>query len=244
MLKAFILAAGLGTRLKPITDNIPKCLLPFGNKPLLQVTLELLDQHGVDEVLVNSHAHYDSVKSFLDTLNLKKPHITCVYEHELLGSAGTLMANRDWIEDQQPFLILYGDNLTNVNLSAMYSFHVTHGLPFTLGTFKTNAPNCCGIAEVGADGVVESFEEKPRHPKSDLAAAGIYVTDRRIFDFFPQEAKLLKPLDLGFHIIPNLVGKMKSYFISDFLMDIGTPESYQAAQMAYAEIFQAPVERI
>ena len=237
MLKAFLLAAGLGSRLKPFTDTIPKCLLPFGSKPLLKIWLELLRKHGFDQVLINTHWHHDAVEQFLENQNERKLHVKSVYEPELLGSGGTLLANRDWIDDAQPFFILYGDNLTNVNLSDMYSFHQGHGLPFTLGTFWTETPQDCGIAEIGDDGVVRSFVEKPQNPKSNLAAAGVYVADRRIFNFFPQERKLTKPLDLGHHIIPNLVGKMRSYFISDFLMDIGTPESYELAKKAYTRGF-------
>jgi len=233
MPKAFLLAAGRGERLRPITDSVPKCLLPFDSKPLLQIWLELLRQHGVDQVLINTHWHHGSVEQFLKNHDAGELHILSVYEPTLLGSAGTLLANREWINDKEPFFILYGDNLTNVNLSNMYLFHQEHDLPFTLGTFRTQSPKLCGIAEVGDDGVVQRFEEKPQNPKSNLAAAGVYVADCRIFDFFPKKIDMPKPLDIGFHIIPNLIGKMHSYNINDFLMDVGTHESYQSAKKAY-----------
>ena len=153
----------------------------------------------------------------------------------MLGSAGTLLANKEWVEDGDPFFILYGDNLTNVDLTGMLAFHREHSLPFTLGVFKSANPRRCGIAEVGEDGTVTGFVEKPKNPKSDLAAAGIYVADRRIFDFFPKDAHSLKPLDLGFHVIPNLVGNMKAYSIEELLIDIGTVESYERAQALWKE---------
>jgi len=117
----------------------------------------------------------------------------------------------------------------------MLAFHQEHGLPFTLGVFKAENPTQCGIAEIDADGLVTGFIEKPQEPKSDLAAAGVYIADDRIFNFFPEnEAQapenLRSPLDLGFHILPRLVGNMKAYLIEEFLMDIGTPQQYEKAQ--------------
>ncbi len=301
-MKAFLLAAGLGTRLRPLTDKTPKCLLPLGGKPLLQIWLELLGRHGVEEVVINTHWHHEKVEVFVEgqvnsysllvnagiknnagmlecwnagIMNTEvrgqrseiggqgktevrerqrsevrrkmkderekikdKPNIKLFHEPKLLGSGGTLLANREWVANGKHFFILYGDNLTNVNLSKMYEFHLGHGLPFTLGVFRADEPERCGIAEIDEDGLVVDFVEKPDKPKSDLAAAGIYVADQRIFDFFPENSELIRPLDLGFHIIPNLVGKMRAYYIEEFLMDIGTVDSYEKAQAIYPQITQ------
>lgn len=260
MLKAFLLVAGLGKRLRPVTDDIPKCLLPINGKPLLQIWLEHLSNHGIDEVLINTHRLHERIEQFIATdypsgirkekaihgagadsteaKNLKTgkrkkiqwPEIRLFYEPELLGSAGTLLSNRDWVDDGNPFFILYGDNLTNVNLREMLAFHHAHSLPFTLGVFRTKTPKECGIAEVGEDGLVTGFAEKPKDPKSNLAAAGVYVADQRIFDFFPGLEFSQRPFDLGFHVFPRLAGRMKAYHIEEFLMDIGTIGSYEKAQ--------------
>lgn len=230
-MKAFLLAAGLGTRLRPLTDELPKCLLPLGGKPLLEIWLNNLEQHGISEVLVNTHWHHEKVEAFLQERAGGGLKLIPFHEPELLGSAGTLEANKQWVADGEPFYILYADNYTSANLTRIASFHREHGLPFTLGVFKAEDPRRCGIAEIAEDGMVNSFVEKPEKPKSDLAAAGIYVADARIFDYFPaKETSPAKPKDLGYHVIPRLVGCMKAYVIEDFLMDIGTPESYQKAQ--------------
>ena len=280
-MKAFLLSAGLGTRLRPLTNEIPKCLLPIRGKPLLEIWLELLSKHGVTDVLVNTHWQREKVVNFLEgekirkdehrTSNVQhrtsngktkkveedgekvrreevrsqkteirgqrpKPNIKLFYEEELLGSAGTLLVNREWVADGRPFFILYGDNLTNVDLGRMYEFHVDHGMPFTLGVFKADEPERCGIAEVDEEGMVVGFVEKPEKPKSDLAAAGIYVADQRIFEYFPEGAEEMRPLDLGFHVIPRIVGHMKAYFIEEFLMDIGTVDSYEKAQIIWSKL--------
>lgn len=232
-MKAFLLSAGLGTRLRPLTEHTPKCLLPINGKPLLQIWLEHLERNGVCEVLVNTHWHYQQVESSLASWQ-GALRVTPFYEPVLLGSAGTLLANKDWVSDGNPFYILYGDNLTDVDLSRMLVFHEGHGMPFTLGVFKAEHPNRCGIAEVDEAGVVTAFVEKPDNPKSDMAAAGVYIADSRIFDFFPRDSFCLElPLDLGFHVIPRLAGNMKAYPLKEFLLDIGTPESYELAQRAW-----------
>lgn len=237
-LKAVLLAAGLGTRLKPLTDEIPKCLLPIGSKPLLQIWLEHLSRQGIDDVLVNTHWHSQKVEVFLETWRKNQLRVITFYEPTLLGSGGTILANQHWVQNGSPFFIIYGDNLSNVDLKKLLAFHREHGLPFTLGVFRCKTPEHCGIAEVREDGLVTEFVEKPKNPKSNLAAAGIYVADQRIFDFFPEmeqgwELSAKTPLDLGFHVIPRLVGRMKAYLISEFLMDIGTPTQYEEAQAAW-----------
>ncbi len=236
--KAFLLGAGLGTRLRPLTEATPKILLPINGTPLLEIWLQHLRGHGIREVLINTHWQGEKVEAFLESGRDDYTHVVTYHEPSLLGSAGTLLANANWVEDGEPFFILYGDNLTNVNLRKMLGFHQRHGFPFTLGVFKTDNPTMCGIASINADGVVTDFEEKPKRPTSEMAAAGIYVTDRRIFRFFPDEATLAssKPLDLGLHVIPRLVGNMKAYPIHDFLMDIGTPHSYKKAQKLWKEL--------
>jgi mannose-1-phosphate guanylyltransferase len=240
-LKAFMLAAGLGTRLRPLTDQVPKCLLPIGGKPLLQIWLEHLAREGIGEVLVNTHWHHQKVENFLKNWPASHLRVRPFYEPVLLGSAGTILANRHWVEDGAPFFIIYGDNLTDVDLKKILNFHLGHGLPFTLGVFQSENPEQCGIAEIEKDGLVTGFVEKPKAPKSDLAAAGVYVADQRIFDFFPeiefgQGPGFTLPLDLGLHVIPRLVGRMKAYRVHEFLMDIGTLGQYEKAQVLWSEI--------
>ncbi|MFZ5516810.1 MAG: nucleotidyltransferase family protein [Candidatus Zhuqueibacterota bacterium] len=223
-MKAFLLAAGLGTRLRPITENIPKCLAPIDGKPLLYYWLRSFEKYGIDEVLINLHHFPQPILNFLNEVDFGLKIVT-VMEKELLGSAGTIRNNRDFINSDEPFLICYSDNLTNVNLSEMVEFHRSHPHIFTLGLFHTSNPTECGIAELDDQNVVIDFVEKPKNPKSTLAGAGVYVADPALFDYLPETT----PADLGYHVLPKLVGKMSGFFIREYFRDIGTIESYNRA---------------
>lgn len=234
-MKAVLLVAGLGTRLRPLTDKTPKCLLPLGGKPLLEIWLEKLEKSPVKEVLVNTHWLHDQVEDFIrQQRKVRKLKIQTFHEPELLGSAGTLKANKKWLNDGSSFFIIYGDNLTWVDLNDMNKFHEKHGYPVTLGVFHAPFPERCGIAEVEKDGTVSSFIEKPVHPKSDLAAGGIYIADQKIFQVIQKLPETTgKILDLGFHVFPKMAGQMRIYEIGE-LIDIGTLQAYEEAKRAWS----------
>ncbi|MCP3951142.1 MAG: nucleotidyltransferase family protein [Desulfobacterales bacterium] len=234
-MKAFLLAAGKGTRLRPYTDNRPKCLMPVQGKPLLEIWIDLFEAHGVDGVLVNTHHFAGQVEQTVARLDDEKTiEITTVYEPELLGSGGTILKNREFIEADEDFLIAYADNLTDINLSAMVAFHGRQkavGKVLTMGLFRTTMPTACGIAVLDADHTVTGFEEKPENPESNLANAGIYVATYSVLDACReiQQGAGETLLDFGFHVLPRLVGRMGGYEIQDYLTDIGTVTSYERA---------------
>ena len=233
-MKAFLLAAGLGTRLRPITESIPKCLVPIGGKPLMAYWFDLFYKHGITDVLVNLHHLPDKVRAFVKNYRIPL-NVHLVYEEHLLGSGGTLLANKAWVNDDQEFLIAYGDNLTNANLSKLVAFHREHRPVVTMAVFKTDRPKECGIVTVDENNTIIHFEEKPPHPQSNLANAGLFVASKDIFDFFPEKFSG-NVLDLGFHVLPNLIGKMKAYVLEDYLLDIGNLERYKKAQEDIREL--------
>ena len=123
-MKAYLLAAGKGTRLKPYTDRHPKCLIPIHGTPLLAIWIELLARHGVTEVLINTHHHADQVERFLDNARAgTSMDIRAVHEPQLLGSAGTIQQNSRFVSGESDFIVAYADNLTNLNLTKMVDFH-------------------------------------------------------------------------------------------------------------------------
>jgi len=234
-MKAFLLAAGKGTRLRPYTDRQPKCLMPIHGKPLLEIWIELLQGHGVDKVLINTHHLAGQVEMAAKQLRTEKAmDILTVHESELLGNAGTLLANADFIDSGEDFLIVYADNLTDMNLSAMLSLHAEHkaaGHVLTMGLFRTATPEACGIATLNSAQTVIRFVEKPTKPESNLANAGIYVATYNVLETCREIRHTIGPgiLDIGFHVLPELVGRMGGYEIKETLIDIGTLDAYEQA---------------
>ncbi|HSP89145.1 MAG TPA: nucleotidyltransferase family protein [Ignavibacteriaceae bacterium] len=232
-MKAFLLAAGLGTRLKPITNSIPKCLVPICGKPLLGWWIELFKKHGIDEVLINLHHFPERVKEYLEK-NSYGIKFVFFYEENLLGSAGTLRENKNFVKNEKEFFILYADNLTNVNLSEFLRFHILKNNNFSLGLFKSNNPSACGIALMNEENVVTDFEEKPKNPKSNLASAGVFLSAPNVLDLIPQK----EITDIGFDLIPKLVNNMKGWLIHDYLIDIGTHENLKNAEMKWSSFLK------
>lgn len=230
-MKAFLLAAGTGTRLRPITNSIPKCLVQICNKTLLGWWIELLQKHNVDEVLINLHHFPEKVISYLNS-NSGGIKFNYFFEKSLLGSAGTLKKNKDFVKDEKSFYILYADNLTNVNLSKLFNYHESHKNPFTMALFETNNPSSCGIVMVNEENVIVDFEEKPQVPKSNLASAGIFVSEPDIIDLIPDK----NVADIGFDLVPKLVNKMNGILINDFLIDIGTHDNLKKAEIEWNKI--------
>ncbi len=233
-MKAILLAAGRGERLGALTQTTPKCLVEVGGEPLLAIWLRLLAHHDFDHVRINTHYLADRVESFLST---REPddalNVTSAFEHQLLGTAGTIRSHRAWLKGCGTFLIAHADNLTNVDLSAMRSFHDGHQGVLTMGLFHTPAPEECGIATLDPQGWVTGFQEKPRHPASTLANGGVYLAREALLDSIPDRPG---PIDFGFDVLPTLVGRMAGWPIEGFLADIGTPERLTAARRAWSSL--------
>ena len=233
-MKAFILAAGNGTRLRPLTHTAPKCLLPIQGVPLLEIWLNSCKAAGITRVLVNAHAHAQTVKEFAARQN-SGVDLSIVEEPQLLGSAGTLAENRGFVAGEKAFFILYGDVLTNVDLRRMLAFHRQKNLPATLGIHQVADPTRCGIVTVDEHNVIQQFVEKPERPVSKRAFSGVMIAGREIFDFVPDR----RPADLGCDVLPKMAGTMAAYAISEYLIDIGTLENYQIAQRSWPGLVRA-----
>lgn len=232
-MKAFLLAAGNGTRLRPLTDKVPKCLLPIQGIPLLEIWLSNCKAAGVTDVLVNTHAHAEAIRQFAAEQKTGV-RMRIVEESELLGSAGTLAENREFVAGEESFFVLYADVLTNANLRRMLALHTEKRLPVTLGIYQVPDPSRCGIVTMDANAVISNFIEKPMHPASNWAFAGMMIAGPAFFDFLPNR----RPADLGFDVLPKMIGKMAAYPITAYLLDIGTIASYHHAQRSWPGLMQ------
>jgi len=228
-LKALLLAAGLGTRLRPLTDRIPKCLVPIRGRPLLDYWIELLTEAGVGPLLVNLHHHRDQVEAFLRD-HPRRDAVETVVEPRLLGTGGTVLANRAFLGDG-PFLVIHADNLSRFDVRAFLDRHRNRpaGCEITMLTFETTTPESCGIVEVDAQGIVRDYQEKPRQPTSRLANGAVYCFEPSVLRTL--EALGRPEVDLSTEVLPRYVGRMVIFPTDGYHRDIGTPESYAQAQI-------------
>jgi mannose-1-phosphate guanylyltransferase len=227
-MKAFLLAAGVGSRLRPITDTIPKCMVRIDGQPMLDIWLDEFDRAGVDDVLINLHHLPDVVRHHLGARG-GTPAVHTFFEHDLLGSAGTLAANRAWVDGDEMFLACYADNLTDFDLNSLVQAHREHDSIATLTVFHSERPSAGGVMELDATGTVVGFEEKPADPVSDLVNAGMYAFDPSVLD----EVSGPPPRDIGYDLIPRLVGRAKAVQVDGYFRDIGTIDAYERAQQEW-----------
>jgi D,D-heptose 1,7-bisphosphate phosphatase len=232
--KALLLAAGLGTRLQPLTDKVPKCLIPIGGRPLLDIWVECLAATGILEARINTHALAGMVRAYIDRVNAEgRIRLIESYEPVLLGSAGTVAANADLADDADLVVIVYTDNLSDIDLRPLIAFHRRHDDPLTMVLFRAANPRACGIAELDAEERIVSFIEKPEHPSSDLANAGLYVIDAAAY----REIAMMEAFDLGMDVLPRFVGRMRGWEWGGYHLDIGTHEALDRARREVATIF-------
>ena len=142
-------------------------------------------------------------------------------EPELLGSAGTLRANLKRMEEGADFIVLYADNLSAVDLAELVRFHRVREATFTMGLFETPYPSACGIATLEADGIISAFTEKPEHPESNLANAGIYMIRSHSLEGVLRSGDF----DIGHDMLPRLEGRMHGWVIKGYHRDVGSPEA-------------------
>jgi len=237
-MKAFLLAAGLGTRLKPLTNSTPKCLVEIHKRPLLAWWIELFESHGIDEVLINLHHLSNKVVNFIESYK-SKIRFKYFFENELIGSGGTLRENKEFVRNEKSFFICYADNLTNYNLSNFNSFHQQKKNMFSMALFQTDSPTTKGIVSLNDDSTIINFEEKPSNPKSNLANAGIYISSPEILELIPNQ----RVTDIGYHLLPKLVGKMTGWECNDYLIDIGSHADLKKAELDWKNIIEGKINK-
>lgn len=230
-MKALLLAAGLGTRLRPLTNSIPKCLVPIHGQPLLDYWLEMLTSAGVGPLLVNLHYFADVVRTHI-AVSAYWEQVVTVYEEELLGTAGTLLKNRAFF-GESPLMLIHADNLSRFDVGAFIERHANRpaGCEMTMMTFTTDAPQSCGIVELDERGVVEAFHEKVTDPPGNLANGAVYILEPSIFDFLAELNN--EVIDFSTEVLPYYLGKIHTFQNECYHRDIGTMESYLKAQQEF-----------
>jgi len=227
-MKAMILAAGEGTRLRPLTLALPKPMVPIVGKPLLERTLLWLAEQGVTEAAINLFHRPQAIPDhFGDHFAGIRLHY--FFEDTLRGTAGGLKAAEQLFRDA-PFFVIYGDNLIQADLRRLMDFHASrHGLA-TIALFHHPNPTAAGIVGLEPDARITRFVEKPPADQvfSDLANAGVYALDPAVLDAIPADA----PSDFGRDIFPRLLADgapLYGTLLGGYLQDTGTPDAYRQA---------------
>ena len=233
-MRALLLAAGLGTRLRPLTDSVPKCLVRINGIPLIDYWFDLLLRSSIERVLVNTHHLADAVRLHVSQSHWRE-RIDLVHEVSLLGTGGTLLENADYFK-HQPFLVAHADNLTQFDLDKFIERHAKRpaGTEITMMTFHTSTPQLCGIIEEDEAGVVIDFHEKIATPPTRKANAAVYIFEPIILSFL---ATFGKPaIDLSTEVIPHFLGKICTFPNTVYHRDIGTVESLQMAEHEFTRL--------
>lgn len=185
-MRAMVLAAGLGTRLRPITYGVPKPMVPVVNRPVMEHIVRLLARHGFTETIANLHWFPETIESHFGDGSAFGVELSYSREEQLLGTSGGVRKAAGFLGDS--FLVISGDALTDIDLTAMREFHESHDGIATLATKRVDDTSQFGVAITGADGRIQGFQEKPEPAEalSDLANCGIYMFRSEIFDFFPE----------------------------------------------------------
>jgi len=232
-MRALLLAAGVGSRLYPITTTTPKCLAIINGRPLLDYWLELLFTAGVERVLINTHWLAEQVDAYVNASRWASK-IDLVHEADLLGTGGTVLANRQWFEGR-PFLLAHADNLTDFDVAGLIDAHRTRpsGHLMTMLAFRTDDPRSCGILELDGRSTVVAFHEKVENPPGNLANGAAYILEPEVIAAI---AGLGNPVvDLSTEIIPMFMGRILCVETNGYHRDIGTVESLRRACAEFSQ---------
>ncbi len=230
-MRALLLAAGIGTRLRPMTYSVPKCLVEINGRPLLDYWIELLSKGGIVDILINLHYLPNAVRSFLNSR--KYPvNITTVYEENLLGTGGTLLKNREFFQGESAMLV-HADNLSRFDVHDFIQKYEGRekGIEITMITFRTDVPETCGIVELDERGIVRAFHEKVKNPPGNLASGAVYIVSPVIMDFLAGLGK--EVIDFSTEVLPHFIGRINTFHNHIYHRDIGTVESVLIAQHEY-----------
>ena len=230
-MKALLLAAGLGSRLRPVTDHIPKCLVPIHGRALLGYWLDRLLPNGIERVLVNTHYLADAVRDFVRQSNWPE-RVDLVHEDQLLGTGGTVLRNREYFSGAA-FMVAHADNLTRFNVCEFIAAHRNRlpGIDITMMTFETDLPQTCGIVEQDERGVVVGFHEKSPDPPGNRANAAVYIFEPSLIGFLEGMGK--EVIDLSTEVLPHYLRRIQAFHNTDYHRDIGSLASLKLAEIEF-----------
>lgn len=227
-MKALLLAAGRGDRLRPVSDKLPKCLMPIRGVPLVDYWLASLKYAGINSTLINLHYKADMVRRHIRGRS-PDMDITMVYEPELLNTGGTLLNNRRFFNGDR-IMLIHADNLCLADLTRFIQTHEHRpdDAVITMMTYDTDTPESCGIIRTDERGMVQEFHEKVARPPGNTANAAVYILEPEIMRFLDSLGKVT--IDFSREVIPAYIGRIYTYHNDIYHRDIGTKDALEKAQ--------------
>lgn len=229
-----VLAAGLGERMRPLTDWLPKPLLPIANCPVMGHILRHLGRHGFSEIVANVHYRPEEIVDHFGAGSDYGVNLTFSYEEELLGSAGGVRRCREFFGDET-FLVTGADDLTTMDLTSLLSAHRRTGAIASIGLVEVEQTSEYGIVVTDEDGRIDRFVEKPKgRAPSRTANTQIYLFEPDVFDFIPRD----QPYDFGFNVFPAMVEAGVPFYgfqLPGYWRDIGNVGGYLESQVDVLE---------
>jgi NDP-sugar pyrophosphorylase family protein len=226
--KAMVLAAGIGERMRPLTDHLPKPLLPIANRPVMSYILSHLARHAFDEVIANLHYRAQDIMDCFGDGSCCGVRLHYAYEEKLWGSAGSVKRNQSFFGGES-FLVIGADDLTDMDLTNLRAQHQRAGATASIGLVEVEETSQFGIVVTGEGGRIARFVEKPRGvAPSNTANTQIYYFAPGVLDLIPPE----EWYDFGFGVFPALVESGRPFFgftLPGYWRDIGSLEDYLAA---------------
>jgi len=228
-MKAFVMAAGIGTRLRPLTYSIPKPLVPIVNLPVIGHLINNLAKNGINQIVVNLHYYPKLISSYISDGEKWGVKIKYSYEKKLLGTAGGVKLQEKFFDDT--FIVTSGDGLSDINFKKLIKFHKEKKALATIVLKPIDAKLEYGVVEIDENNIIKNFYEKPSWNEvfSNLVNTGIYVFEPEIFKYIPKN----KFYDFGKDLLPKLVKKSLSvygYIMEEYWCDVGNLSEYRKAQ--------------
>ncbi|HEX2391653.1 MAG TPA: NDP-sugar synthase [Solirubrobacterales bacterium] len=227
-MQAIVLVGGEGTRLRPLTEEIPKPALTLVDRPLLAYTIEWLAAHGVTEAVLACGFKPDALREALGDSEHGGVRLTYVVEPDRRGTAGAIRFAADALGDalDDRFLALNGDVLTDLDLTALVVSHGERGARASIALHPVEDSAAYGLVRTAPDGAVEEFVEKTGEPVPGEINAGAYFLERSVLDLIPPE----REVSIEREVFPRLIGQgLSALLLGGYWMDIGTPERYLQA---------------
>jgi mannose-1-phosphate guanylyltransferase/phosphomannomutase len=231
MIKAMVLAAGAGTRLRPLTYETPKPMVPVVNRPVVHHVLNNLLRHGVKEAMVNLYAHADQVRGYCGDGSRWSMKLEYSHETKLMGTAGAIKKVERYFKDG-PFFVMSGDGLSDIDLTDMLAFHRKSGSIATMAVHRVDSRFDYGVTLAAKNGRIKGFMEKPSWADvfSNTVNTGIYLFEPEILKMIPSG----RVYDFGHDLWPKLL-KMKkpiyAYEFDSYWCDVGNLPEYRRSQM-------------